>query len=122
MGADCLGSAAGIERFVRDIECRLCGAAQQPGLGAAGVDHAIDTEDGTDMSLPVIVAEFGRRVEDGDGAAFVATAPLVVAVAGAERFGDGGDLGDRLKKGRLVALYLNNQGDVGLLGDLEMFF
>lgn len=74
------------------------------------------------MSLPVIVAEFGRRVEDGDGAAFVATAPLVVAVAGAERFGDGGDLGDRLKKGRLVALYLNNQGDVGLLGDLEMFF
>ena len=74
------------------------------------------------MSFPVVVAEFARGVEDGDGAAFVATAPLVMAMAGAERFRDGGDLGDRLEKGRLVAFYLNNQGDVGLLGDLEMFF
>jgi len=122
MGADCLGSAAGIERFVGDVECRLRGATQQPGLGAAGVDDAIDTEDGTDMNFPVVVTEFARGVEDDDSAAFVATARLVMAVAGAERFRDGGDVGDCLEKGRLVALYLNNQGDVGLLGDLEVFF
>jgi hypothetical protein len=122
MCADRLGSAAGIERCVRDVECRLSGAAQQPGLGAAAIDNAIDAEDGADMSAPVVVAEFVRWVEDGDGAAFVATAPLVVAVAGAERFSDGGDLGDCLEKGRLVALDLNNEGYFGLLGDLKLFF
>jgi hypothetical protein len=86
------------------------------------MDNAIDAEDCADVSAPVVVAEFVRWVEDGDGAAFVATAALVVAVAGAERFGGGGDLGDCLEKGRLVALDLNNEGYVGLLGDLEMFF
>ena len=87
-----------------------------------GCDDPLDTEDGLDMIFPICVVQFSGGIEGGDGAAFVATAPLVVAVAGAERFGDGGDLGDRLEKGRLVALYLNNQGDVGLLSDLEMFF
>jgi len=33
----------------------------------------------------------------------------VAAVAGAEQLRGGGDLGDLLEKGRLVALYLNNQ-------------
>jgi hypothetical protein len=74
------------------------------------------------MSFPVVVAEFALGVEDSDGAAFVATAALVMAVAGTERFRDGGDLGDCLEKRRLVALYLNNQADVGQLGDFEVFF
>jgi hypothetical protein len=74
------------------------------------------------MGFPVGVVEFAGGIEDADGAAFVAPAPLVAIVAGTERVGGGGDLGDRLEQGRLVALNLNNQGDVGLCGDLEVFF
>lgn len=122
MGADCLRCADGRERFVGDVECGFCCTAQQPGLGAAGVDDTLDTEDGSDMIFPVSVVEFAGGVEGGDGAAFIATAPLVVAMAGTQRFGGGGDFGDRLEQGRLVAFELNDQGDVGLLGDLEVFF
>jgi hypothetical protein len=52
----------------------------------------------------------------------VAVAAFVLALPGAERLGRIGDLGDRLKQGRLVALDLNDQGDIGLFGDLEVFF
>jgi hypothetical protein len=122
MRADCLRRADGGERLVRDVECGFCGAAQQPGLGAAGVDDTLDTEDGLDMIFPVGVVEFAGGIEGGDGAALVATAPLVMAMAGTQRLGRGGDLGDRLEQGRLVALDLDDQGDVGLPGDLEVFF
>jgi hypothetical protein len=62
------------------------------------------------------------RIEDRHGPAFVAVAAFVLALPGAKRLGRIGDLGDRLKQGRLVALDLNDQGDIGLFGDLEVFF
>lgn len=122
MSTNCLRCADGGERLVGEVEYGFCSAAQQPVLGAAGVDDTLDTEDGLDMIFPVGVVEFAAGVEGGDSAALVATAPLVMALAGTQRRGRGGDLGDRLEQGRLVALDLNDQGDVGLLGDLEVFF
>ena len=74
------------------------------------------------MGLPVGAVEFAFGIEDADGAAFVATAPFVVVVAGTARGVGGGDPRDCLKQGRLVAFDLNDQGDVGLCGDLEVFF
>jgi uncharacterized membrane protein YeiH len=74
------------------------------------------------VGFPVGAVEFAFGIEDADGAAFVATAPLVVAVAGTVRGSGGGDLRDCLKQGRLVALDLNDQSDIGLCGDLEVFF
>ena len=44
--------AGGGELHVRDVESRLGGMAQQPGLAAAGEDFALDTDDGGDMRLP----------------------------------------------------------------------
>jgi hypothetical protein len=122
MGADCLGCTDGRERFVGDVECGFRGAAHQAGLGAAGVDDTLDPEDGSDMILPVGVVEFFGRVEGSDSATFVATAAGVTAMAGTQRFGFGGEFGDGLEQGRLVALDLNDQGDAGLPGDLEVFF
>ncbi len=81
MRADCLGGARGGERYVSDVERRLGGAAQQSGPGVSRVDNPFDTNDGLDMGLPVGAVEFAFGIEDADGAAFVATAPLVVVVA-----------------------------------------
>ena len=66
--------------------------------------------------------EFASGIEDGDGAAFVTATRLVVTMVRAERFRGGGNLCDHLVQGRLVARNLDDQGDVGFLGDLEMFF
>ncbi len=74
------------------------------------------------MILPACLVEFVGRIEDRHSTAFVAVAAFVIAFACAERFCCLGDFGDCLKQGRLVALDLNNQRDVGLIGDLEMFF
>jgi hypothetical protein len=96
--------------------------AQQPGLGVAGVDVALDPDDGGDMRMPVGVGQTVGRIEDGDGAAFVAVAALVVAVGGPERRRGGRDLLDLLVQGRLVVLDPDDQGCVGCCCDLEMFF
>jgi hypothetical protein len=72
--------------------------------------------------MPVGAGEFALGVEDGDGAALVAVAPLVVAMGGPERCRRGGDFLDLLVQGRLVVLDLDDQCDIGLRGDLEMFF
>ena len=74
------------------------------------------------MGLPVGAVEFAFGIEDADRAAFIATATLVVIVAGTARGRGGGDLRDCLKQGRLVAFDLNDQGEVSLCGDLEVFF
>jgi len=50
--------------------------AQQPSLGAACVDVAIDPDDGGDMRVPVGVGQLVCGIEDGDGATFVAIAAL----------------------------------------------
>ena len=78
MCTDCLGGADGGERFVRDVECGFRGAAQQSGPGAAGVDNTLDTDDGGNKVFPVAIIEFVSGIEDGDGAAFVTAARLVV--------------------------------------------
>ena len=122
MRADCLSGARGGEGRVGDVEGRLGSAAQQPGPSISSVDNPFDTNDGSDMGLPVGAVEFAFGIEDADGAAFVATAPLVVAVAGTTRGGGVCDPRDCLKQGRLVAFDLNDQGDVGLCGDVEVFF
>ena len=88
--------------------------AQQPGLGVAGVDVALYPDDGGDVQMPVGVGQFVCGLEDGDGAAFVAVAALVVAVGGPERRRGGGDFLDPLVQGRLVVLDADDQGDAGV--------
>ena len=95
---------------------------QQPGLGVSGVNVALDLDDGGDVRMPVGVGQSVCRLENGDGAAFVAVAALVVAVDRPERCRGRGDFLDCLVQGRLVVLDANDQGNADLCGDLEMFF
>jgi len=83
--ADGLGGTGGGDWRVRDVEGGLAGVAQQPGLGVACVDAAFDLDDGGDMRMPVGLGQRACGFEDGDGAALVAVAALVVAVSGPER-------------------------------------
>jgi hypothetical protein len=96
--------------------------AQQSGCGVAGEDIALDPDDGRDLAMPVGVGQLVGGIEDGDGAAFVAVAAFVAAVSRAERCRGRGDLPALLVQGWLVVLELDDQGDVGLGRDLEMFF
>jgi len=64
--------------------------------------------------MPVGVGQLACGIEDGDGAAFVAVAALVVAVGGPERRRGGRNLLDSLVQGRLVVLNADDQGDVGI--------
>jgi hypothetical protein len=95
---------------------------QQSGLGIAGEDAAFDTDDGDDMGMPVGVGQFVGGIEDGDGTAFVAVAAAVVAVCRPARRRGLGDLPDLMQQSRLIALDLDDQGELGLGGDLEVFF
>ena len=95
MRADGFGGTGGSDRHVRDVENGLGGMAQQPDLGVADVDVALDPDDGGHVRLPVGVGQLAFGVEDGDGAA------LVVAVGRAERFHDGRDSLDLLVQGWL---------------------
>jgi hypothetical protein len=95
---------------------------QQPGLAVARIDVSLDPDDGGDVGMPVGVAEFVGGVEDGDAAAFVAVASGVVAMVGPDRGCGGGDVLDPLVQRRLIVLDLNDQGNIGFLGDLEVFF
>jgi hypothetical protein len=114
--------AGGGDRRVGDVERGLGGVAQEPGLGVAGVDGALDPDDGGGVAMPVGVGQLVGGVGDGDGAAFVAAAALVVAVGRAERRRGRGDLPALLAQARLVVLDLDDPGDVRLCGDRECFF
>jgi len=96
--------------------------AQQSGLGVAGIDVAFNTDDSGDMWIPVGVGQLVGGIEDGDGAAFVAVAALVVAVDRPERRRGRRDLLDPLAQGGLVVLDPDDQGDVGFCCDGKMFF
>jgi hypothetical protein len=72
--------------------------------------------------MPVGVGQRVGGIEDGDGAAFVAVATLVVAVGRPERCRGGRDFLNLLVQGRLVVLDPDDQGDVGVCCSLEMFF
>lgn len=122
MPSDGFGGAGGGDRRVRDVEGGLGGVVQQPGPAVAGEDIALDTDDGGDVRMPICGGELVGGIEDGDSAAFVAVAAFVVAVVGLERRRGRGDRGNLLEQGRLVVLDLDDQRDVGLRGDLEMFF
>lgn len=122
VGADGAGGASGDDRRVRDVEGGVCGVAQQPGLGVAGEDIALDPDDGGEVGMPIGVGQFVGGIEDGDGAAFVAVAALVAAVGRLERRRGRGDLLDLLAQGWLVVLDLDDRSDVGFCGDLEVFF
>ncbi len=74
------------------------------------------------MALPAGVGQPVGRVEYGDGAALVAIAALIPANKRAERRGGGRDGLAALEQGGLVVLDLDDQRDVGLGRDFEMFF
>ncbi|MDQ2944502.1 MAG: hypothetical protein M3Y27_00905 [Acidobacteriota bacterium] len=112
----------GRERDVGGVERGLVGAGEQAGGGIAGIDLTFDTNDGVDMVLPVSVGQSVGGVEHGDGAALVAIAAFVAAVDSAGWRGGGGDGFAAPEQGRLVFLDLDDQRDVGLGRDFEMFF
>jgi hypothetical protein len=122
MSADRLGGPGGGERFVGDVERGFAGFSQQSGSRGAGVDETLDPDDGPDMGFPVAPVEFLAWIEDGDGSALEAAAPLVILVVGTDRRRCGDDLTNGLFEGWLVALDLDDQGDVGFPGGIEMFF
>jgi len=72
--------------------------------------------------MPVGSGKLVGGIEDRDDAGFVAVAAGIVAMAAPARGCGGGDFLDLSVQGRLVVLDLDDQGDVGLRGDLEMFF
>jgi hypothetical protein len=74
------------------------------------------------VRFPVTPVEVFTRFEDGDGSAFEAAASVVILVVGTDRRRCGDDLRDGLFKRWLVALDLDDQGDTGFPGDIEMFF
>lgn len=121
MCADRLGRPVGDDRLVRDVESGFAGAAQQSGSRGAGVDETLDPNHGSHMRLPLAARERFAGIEDGDGSTRKPTAPPLIVMAGTDRGGFGDDVCDGLFKRRLVGLDLNDQGDVGLLGRLEMF-
>jgi hypothetical protein len=101
---------------------RLFGRPLGGNEDVGGPGLAVDAEDGGDVIVPVGSGKPVGGMEDGDGAAFVAVAAGVVAMGGAERGCGGGNVLDLLVQGRLVVLDLDDQGDAGFGGDLEMFF
>lgn len=107
---------------VRDIEGGLGGVVQHPGLAVAGVDISLHADDSRDVGMPVGIGQFILRIEDRDGAGFVAVARLVAASGRSEWGGGDGDFLDFLTQGRLVVFDLNDQGDLDLRSDFEMFF
>lgn len=94
--------------------------AQHPGRGVASEDITLDTDNAGDVGMPVGVAQFVGGIENGDGAAFVSVAPLVAATGRpGRRRGRTDLLGLPVQRGLVV---LDDQGDVGVRRDLEMFF
>ena len=122
VSADGLCGAVGSEWGIGDVESGLRGAAQQPGCGISGEDEALDPDDSGDVGMPVGVGQPVGRIEDSDSATFVAISALVAAVGRPERRCGCGDLVATLVQGWLVVLDLDDQGDIGLCGNLEMFF
>ena len=74
------------------------------------------------MRPPIGSRECFTGIEDGDGSSFKTVAAALIVMVGTDRGGVGDEVCNGLFKRRLVGLDLNDQGDVGLLCDLEMFF
>jgi hypothetical protein len=74
------------------------------------------------MRMPVGSGKLVGGIEDRDDAGFVTVATGVMAM-GIVALGAGdGNLFDQPVQGGLIIFDLDDKGDVGLCGDLEMFF
>jgi hypothetical protein len=96
--------------------------AQHAGFAISDEHVALDANDGADVPAPVGPVKFIGWIEDSDGAAFVTVATRIAAMGNPARGSCGGDFLDLSVQGRLVVLNLDDQGDVGFCGDLEVFF
>jgi hypothetical protein len=122
VGADGFCGAGGGEWSVGDVEGGLVGLAKQTGCRIANCDRALDPDDRGDMRVPTSVSERAGRIEDGDGAGFVAIAPAVAAMSDIARRNRRYNAFDRLFQRGLIVLDLDNQADFGGLRDGEEFF
>lgn len=122
MGADGLGGAQRADWLVGDVKSGFAGMAQQAGFTVAGKHVALDADDAGDVIAPVCSVELVGGIEDRDGAAFITVAADGMAVGTPVGDRGGGDCLDLTVQGRLIVLNLDDQGDVGLRGDVEVFF
>jgi hypothetical protein len=122
VSADGVGGDFGGERSVGQIVGGLGGMAEGSGRGAEGEDVALDPDDGFDVIFPAGIGEPVAWLEDRDGAAFDAVAPLVVAAGCAEQGGGRANILRVRKQSGLVVFDLDDQGDVCGAGDVEEFF
>jgi hypothetical protein len=117
VGCNCSG-----ERCVRDVKGGLGGPVPQSARNDAGEHFALDANDRGDVRMPFGRDEFFGRIEDRDGAPFVAVAALGATADRIDRGRRGSDFLALLVQCRLIVLDLDDQRDVGLGRDLEGFF
>lgn len=122
MSADGVGGLFGGEFDVGNVERGLAGPVQQPRRRASGEHLAFDTDDAGDVGAP-----FGARqclvwLEHADDAALVAVATGDMTLDDIARFAGSREVAATLAQAGLVVLDLDDQADVALGGDFEMFF
>ena len=107
--ADGVGGDICGDRATGQIERDFRRGLPEAGGGLAGVDRALDLDDGGDMRLPFGSHDGGRGVEHRNGAGFVAVAPFLVHGLDARQGSGGGADGlDLLTEDRLVVLDLDD--------------
>ncbi len=74
------------------------------------------------MIVPVGAGKPVGGMEDRNGAGFVTVAAGIVTMGSPARGCGGADCLDLSVQGRLIVLDLDDQGNAGFCGDLEMFF
>ena len=122
MTANGFGCAQSGELYIRDVKGGLGGPVPQAIRNDAGEHFAFDANDRGDVPMPFGAGEFFGRIEDRDGAPFVAIAAPGTT---ADRIDWGrcrGDLLELLVQCRLIVLDLDDQRNIGLGRDLEGFF
>ena len=92
------------ERCVRDVEGGLGGPVPQATRNDAGEHFAFDANDRGDVRMPFCAGEFFGRIEDRDGAPFVAIAALGTTADSIDRGRCRGDFLDLLVQCRLIVL------------------
>ncbi len=113
----------GVEGAVGQIERGFEGGFPASCGGQVVENGALDPNDGGHMRFPFRFSDGGLGFEHGDGAGFVAVAPVLVEARSArQRLGERTDGLDFAMEVRLIVLDLNNQMGVGVRGGLESFF
>jgi len=121
VSADSIGSGRGGERLVGEIVSCL-GRMTEAAARIAGEDIALDPDDGPDVSIPVGAGKFVGGIKDSDDATFDAIAPFALVAGSIERRGCRADILGLGEQSGLIVLELDDQGEVGVAGDLEQFF